>query len=1231
MTFGAPLPSSLPPSLPVYCSDDERRECAGAAGAAPPPPSSRPDFGGPQGVPKGSTLLASQILCIRIETEDRILPSLCPGILSSPAAGDAMPEESWDAMEWGQPPSEAFRQVTIRRHPDRGFGFVAGGERPVVVRSVVAGGPSEDKLFPGDQIWAIGDEDVSDVARERFIEIVRSAKESAVFTVLQTHQSPKSAFISAAKKAKLRSNPAKVRFSEPEPPLLFRPQEMLKKEALLLIPNVLKVFLENGQVKSFTFDSRTTVKDVMATLQDRLSLRRIEHFSLVLEYRSPERSHQFLLLQEKQPLAHVVQRTHYQGMRCLFRVSFYPKDPAELLRRDAAAFEYLYIQSRNDVIRERFGADPDPESLLVLTALHIYITVSATCPSHKVALRNVEKEWGLEPFLPPSLLPATKDKLLRRSLSQQLKAHQRRGAQVSPTRAKLQYLRLLDRLPTFSGVIFQTVGMDGQDTAPTLLVGPRHGVSHVIDLRTNLTTVLCEFSQISRVQLFRENPGVARVETGIVDAKPLVLLMEWPEATNFAGLISGYCHLLADSRRTLFPVAPPPMTKAGREKEAGNRSACSNRHAMPPELPRRRRPELNQNRIFGDGETRPRTKSDPVLKLPGAEGEGCGARRARARSVDGPGRGLGRAGLDLTALPPPGSEGDEDDPTTALAIAAPPPGFGDNSSDEDDARRQRAAPSEDAGCQLPVTFVEAVVPGSRTVRERAQDLDEALVSTLQALEALAEAEDGPPAPATGLIVLAALDPDSGRDADASPNATYFLAQRVDPDGFLVQKDLPFRLRGCGAPTWQAKTGKSSPAWLTKAKPSPSTQPCPSNPEPECPQKETESCQVPADRIRRDTMVPPPQEMSDLEPKVPHGEDLEVPAQPRVPRPAFRFRKLFSATFPARLKRETDERRAQLRKVKQFELEFLEQLLKGPAPGGCGGPPGTSPVPTVPSVSRCDCRGRESCPQRMAQGFPSRRVRSASPEPRDVEKSASCLGTECVVAAAPRYEKLQRCASGEGAVPEEGDSAPRFPDDVCPRQLGPGGEGCCSVRSCFSARGGDDEADELCYSVPSVPDAAARTQEIDLRAASGLDRIRELCGREYAFPGGFSAVRLDAERLLGALRQCAAAAGNGASVPDEGRRELALAFRELRAACRRVAGAEKSPARLLPAVAGSFRVLARLAETAAVVGKEARRRALLAQVEEVARNYTALARAAEESAARQAGEEPVRPLTAPAAK
>lgn len=48
-----------------------------------------------------------------------------------------------------------------------------------------------------------------------------------------------------------------------------------------------------------------SLQDVMVTLQDRLSLRYIEHFALVLEYAGPEQNHKFLLLQDKQPLAYV--------------------------------------------------------------------------------------------------------------------------------------------------------------------------------------------------------------------------------------------------------------------------------------------------------------------------------------------------------------------------------------------------------------------------------------------------------------------------------------------------------------------------------------------------------------------------------------------------------------------------------------------------------------------------------------------------------------------------------------------------------------------------------------------------------------------------------------------------------------------------------------------------------------------------------------------------------------
>lgn len=37
-------------------------------------------------------------------------------------------------------------------------------------------------------------------------------------------------------------------------------QDPMKEETLMLISNVLNVYLENGQMKSFTFDSRTTVR-----------------------------------------------------------------------------------------------------------------------------------------------------------------------------------------------------------------------------------------------------------------------------------------------------------------------------------------------------------------------------------------------------------------------------------------------------------------------------------------------------------------------------------------------------------------------------------------------------------------------------------------------------------------------------------------------------------------------------------------------------------------------------------------------------------------------------------------------------------------------------------------------------------------------------------------------------------------------------------------------------------
>uniref|UniRef100_A0A8C4SK58 FERM and PDZ domain containing 3 n=1 Tax=Erpetoichthys calabaricus TaxID=27687 RepID=A0A8C4SK58_ERPCA len=862
-----------------------------------------------------------------------------------------MQEESYDDdMESDSLTPGTARQVRIHRDPTQGFGFVAGSEKPVIVRSVSQGGPSDGKLLPGDQILAINEEAVSDVSRERVIDLVRNCKESILLTVLQPHQSPKSAFISAAKKAKLRSNPPKVRFSEPVS--ISNPDhEMLKEDALLLIPNVLKVFLENGQIKSFTFDSRTTVKDVMVSLQDRLSLRYIEHFALVLEFGGSDQNHRLHILQDSQPLTHVVQRTYFQGMKCLFRICFFPKDPADLLRRDPAAFEYLYIQSRNDVIKERLGSDWKSEVTLKLTALHIYITVSAARPNQKISLKNVEKEWGLEPFLPPSLLPLVKEKNVCKSLSQQLKAYQNpppTGNKVPAIQAKLQYMRVLNELPPFGGLLFNTVGLGDKQPATTLLVGPRHGISHVIDLKTNLTTVLSEFSRVNKIQLFRENQGVARVEVSILEVKPLVLLMEWPDAANFACLIAGYYRLFVDPKKVIFcrTSSQSHMIKAGMfaaisdstmlyfknfgeivcysvpKRSAGQTNPSvdnlcylhmKEQHKYQQQQQEQKRQiDINENVIPVD-ESRPRTKSDPTYKCsdpvavassPTHESsktraraytldpvqqaghfycDSCKAKLKAAASTAPVGAGLrsqilqqcanacgSREGtVDLISLPPPGSDEEQDDEEGTIkpppaTIAAPPPGFRDNSSDEDDSKRRAAAAAAAAAAasssssvgrrdqseEVPVTLIDNVA--TRTVRDHAQELDDALVSTLQALEALAASEDYPhhhhhqPQQTAGLIVLAAITPesslDSGHETNSSeltdisemvtamkqhPSSTYLLAHHINKERIFNRREFSLAIPACttqavGGATismGQLRTGcPAKPLVLSKAGP-----------------------------------------------------------------------------------------------------------------------------------------------------------------------------------------------------------------------------------------------------------------------------------------------------------------------------------------------------------------------------------------------------------------------------
>ena len=53
--------------------------------------------------------------------------------------------EAPDCVRWDENPPEP-RVVVLQRSQNMGFGFVAGSERPVIVRFVTDGGPSMNKV-----------------------------------------------------------------------------------------------------------------------------------------------------------------------------------------------------------------------------------------------------------------------------------------------------------------------------------------------------------------------------------------------------------------------------------------------------------------------------------------------------------------------------------------------------------------------------------------------------------------------------------------------------------------------------------------------------------------------------------------------------------------------------------------------------------------------------------------------------------------------------------------------------------------------------------------------------------------------------------------------------------------------------------------------------------------------------------------------------------------------------
>ncbi|KAK9401944.1 FERM and PDZ domain-containing protein 4 [Crotalus adamanteus] len=374
-----------------------------------------------------------------------------------------------------------------------------------------------------------------------------------------------------------------------------------------------------------------------------------------------------------------------------------------------------------------------------------------------------------------------KEKNIKKALSHLVKANQNLvppGKKLSALQAKVHYLKFLSDLRLYGGRVFKATLMQGEKRSEvTLLVGPRYGISHVINTKTNLVALLADFSHVNRIEMFAEDQAIVRVELHVLDVKPITLLMESSDAMNLACLTAGYYRLLVDSRRSIFNMTNKKncgtcetgIETKGKFNHHGSEWNCLRDGKMFEGAEGIEEPLLHDI-CYAENTDDAEEEDDVSCEEDIMVGE---IERSALLSFSGSSDDI----IDLTSLPPPEGDDNEDDfllHSLNMAIAAPPPGFRD-SSDEEDSQSHTAQYGADkeetnnvGSTDIPVSLIDAIPTNPEDKCEKGM---EDVVSTLQALKALSASKEHQMNENSGVAILRAYSPESSSDSGNETNSS----------------------------------------------------------------------------------------------------------------------------------------------------------------------------------------------------------------------------------------------------------------------------------------------------------------------------------------------------------------------------------------------------------------------------------------------------------------------------
>ncbi|XP_073986390.1 protein tyrosine kinase 2 Fak isoform X3 [Rhodnius prolixus] len=314
--------------------------------------------------------------------------------------------------------------------------------------------------------------------------------------------------------------------------------------------STVKIHLQNGSSISVKHNDATDIKGIITAVTESLDSGKREYCKCYALQIYHVLSGDSYWLHQDTTMAQVVERFDqlYPISEWKFdlRIRFVPKDLGDLYEKDRITCYYYFDQVRNEYLKHEKSQKADIDLAINIASLcikHHFRDTPQFNLEKKSNLEYLEKEVGLQRFIPQKLFEAHKPKTMRKLLQTQFK----KVTSVSDKETLMKFFENVSQVYSYDQESYQCSLGSGWSIPVELVIGPSSGLAY-ISHRSTTPTKMADFAKIENLQTLYSDCKAHRkalLRLSVCEATEALTITcaSLVEAESLAHLLDGYWRL----------------------------------------------------------------------------------------------------------------------------------------------------------------------------------------------------------------------------------------------------------------------------------------------------------------------------------------------------------------------------------------------------------------------------------------------------------------------------------------------------------------------------------------------------------------------------------------------------------------------------------------------------------------------------------------------------------------